>query len=393
MTTSFPRKRSILMISTAVAVLAAGAGWALLHRTEATAAPAVRAAQGPSISVTTTPVEERDIPLYLSGVGTVTANANVTVKVRVDGQLDKVAFKEGQDVKAGDLLAQIDPRALQAQLLQVQATLANARLDLQRYTTLRAQDAATQQQLDTQKALVAQLEATVKTDEAAVNYAQVQLSYTTIKAPVSGRVGARLVDPGNIVHSTDTSGLVVINQIDPITVLFTLPEEAVPAINKAQLKHSKPLKVSAYARSSHEQLAVGALVLLNNQIDTTSGTVQLKARFANPHHSLWPGQYVNVNLQMDEHAPSLTLPAAAIQRNQQGTYVYLIKDDETAVIQPVKVARIQDGIAVISDGLQTAQRVVVDGQYKLKPGSHVVENKATKVANGAGAADAKGTAK
>jgi multidrug efflux system membrane fusion protein len=394
MTTSFTPKRSILMISAAVAVFAAGTGWALLHRTEAVAAAPAQTPKGPPVSVTSTQVEERDIPLYLSGVGTVTANANVTVKVRVDGQLDKIAFKEGQDVKAGDLLAQIDPRALQAQLLQVQATLAkdqatlaNARLDLQRYTTLRAQDAATQQQLDTQKALVAQLQATVKTDEAAVNYAQVQLSYTTIKAPVSGRVGARLVDPGNIVHSTDTTGLVVINQIDPITVVFTLPEEAVPAINKAQLKHSKPLKVTAYARSSREQLAVGTLVLLNNQIDTSSGTVQLKGRFANPQHSLWPGQYVNVNLQMDEHAPSLTLPAAAIQRNQQGTYVYLIKDDETAVIQPVKVARIQDSIAVISDGLQAAQRVVLDGQYKLKPGSHVVENKASK------AADAKGTTK
>lgn len=393
MMTSFTPKRSALMISAAVAVLAISAA-SLLPHTDARAATPTTAGAAPAVSVTTVKVQEQDFPLYLSGVGTVTANASVTVKVRIDGQLDKVAFTEGQDVKAGDLLAQLDARALKAQLQQVQATLAkdqatlaNARIDLQRYTTLRGQDAATQQQLDTQKALVAQLEATVQTDQAQVSYAQVQLSYTTIKAPVSGRVGARLVDAGNIVHATDTTGLVVINQIDPITVLFTLPEESVPAINKAQLKHSKPLKVTAYARSSNEKLASGKLILLNNQIDTTSGTVQLKGRFSNPQHTLWPGQYVNVQLQMDEHAPSLTLPAAAIQRNQQGTYVYLVKEDNTAVIQPVKLARIQDGIAVISEGLQASQRVVLDGQYKLKPGSSVFEGKAAKPA------DVKGPAK
>jgi multidrug efflux system membrane fusion protein len=394
MTTSFPPKRSALMISTAVAVLAIGGTSLLLHRTDAQAATATTGTATPAISVTTVKVLAQDFPLYLSGVGTVTANASVTVKVRIDGQLDKVAFTEGQDVKAGDLLAQLDSRALKAQLQQVQAalakdqaSLANAKTDLQRYTTLRAQDAATQQQLDTQKALVAQLEATVQTDQAQVSYAQVQLSYTTIKAPVSGRVGARLVDAGNIVHATDTTGLVVINQIDPITVLFTLPEEAVPAINKAQLKHSKPLKVTAYARSNNEKLATGKLILLNNQIDTTSGTVQLKGRFSNPQHTLWPGQYVNVQLQMDEHAPSLTLPAAAIQRNQQGTYVYVVKEDNTAAIQPVKLARIQDGIAVITEGLQESQRVVLDGQYKLKPGSSVFEGKSSKPA------DVKGPAK
>lgn len=329
--------------------------------------------------------------MYLSGVGTVTANASVTVKVRIDGQLDKVGFTEGQDVKAGQLLAQIDPRALQAQLAQVQAQqakdqaqLANAKIDLQRYTTLRQQDAATQQQLDTQKALVAQLDAAVKTDEAQISYAKVQLGYTTINAPISGRVGARLVDPGNIVHASDANGLVVINQIDPITVQFTLPEEAVPAINHAQLSSHKPLKVTAYARTGNEPLATGTLILLNNQIDTTSGTVQLKARFTNQQHTLWPGQYVNINLQMDDHAPALTLPAAAIQRNQQGTYVYVVKADETVAIQPVKVARIQDGIAVLSQGVEASQRVVLDGQYKLKPGSRIMENKAA--ASGAAAA-------
>src|SRR5450830_144787 len=223
MTTSFIQKRSTLLISAAVVVLVGGGSWALMHRTDAVAAPNPQAQQGPAISVTTTKVEERDVPLYLTGVGTVTANASVTVKARIDGQLDKVAFTEGQDVKAGQLLAQIDPRALQAQLAQVQAQQAkdqaqlnNAKIDLQRYTTLRQQ-------------------AAVKTDEAQISYAKVQLSYTTINAPISGRVGARLVDAGNIVHAADVNGLVVINQIDPITVQFTLPEDAVPAINRAQL--------------------------------------------------------------------------------------------------------------------------------------------------------------
>jgi len=394
MTTSFIQKRSTLLISAAVVVLVGGGSWALMHRTDAVAAPNPQAQQGPAISVTTTKVEERDVPLYLTGVGTVTANASVTVKARIDGQLDKVAFTEGQDVKAGQLLAQIDPRALQAQLAQVQAQqakdqaqLTNARIDLQRYTTLRQQDAATQQQLDTQKALVAQLEASVKTDEAQINYAKVQLSYTTINAPISGRVGARLVDAGNIVHAADVNGLVVINQIDPITVQFTLPEDAVPAINRAQLTNHKSLKVTAYARTNNKDpLGTGNLILLNNQIDTTSGTVQLKARFTNPQHTLWPGQYVNVNLQMDDHGTALTLPAAAIQRNQEGTYVYIVKTDETAAIQPVVVARIQDGIAVLTKGVESGQRVVLDGQYKLKPGSRIVEGKTN-------AAAAKGSAK
>lgn len=396
MTTSFIQKPSTLLISAAVLVLLGGGAWALMPRTDAVAAPAAQAQQGPSISVSTVQVQERDIPLYLSGVGTVTANASVTVKARIDGQLDKVGFTEGQDVKAGQLLAQIDPRALQAQLAQVQAQQAkdqaqlnNAKIDLQRYTTLRQQDAATQQQLDTQKALVAQLEAAVKTDEAQINYAKVQLSYTTITAPISGRVGARLVDPGNIVHAADVNGLVVINQIDPITVQFTLPEEAVPAINRAQLSNHKSLKVTAYARTNtSEPLASGNLILLNNQIDTTSGTVQLKARFTNQQHTLWPGQYVNVNLQMDDHGTALTLPAPAIQRNQEGTYVYIVKTDETVAIQPVVVARIQDAVAVITKGVAAGQRVVLDGQYKLKPGSHIIEGKSNP-----NTAAAKGSAK
>lgn len=391
---------SLAVLATLAVALGAG-GWLHLQRANAADKPEA-AKEAPPVAVTLTRVQQRDLPLYLGGVGTVTANASVTVKARIDGQLEKVGFKEGEDVKKGQLLAQIDPRALQAQLAQTEAarakdaaTLANARLDLQRYTTLRAQDAATQQQLDTQKALVAQLEATVKTDEAQVAYAKVQLSYTTINAPISGRVGARLVDPGNIVHATDTSGLVVINQIDPITVVFTLPEESVTAINLA--RNAEPaLKVTAYARESQntqEPLATGKLVLLDNQINTTNGTVQLKARFANAEHKLWPGQYVNARLQMSTHGNVLSLPASAIQRSQQGTYVYVINDQDRAAMQPVKLDRIQDGIAVLADnsGLVADQRVVLDGQYKLKPGARIAEAKPAAAANAAAAA--KGSAK
>jgi multidrug efflux system membrane fusion protein len=236
-----------------------------------------------------------------------------------------------------------------------------------------AQDAATQQQLDTQKALVAQLEAAVQTDNAAVQYAEVQLSFTRITSPISGRVGARLVDPGNIVHAADATGLVVINQIDPIAVQFTLPEEAVQDINRAQNASKQPLGVVAYDRSGSNMLGSGKLILMNNQIDTTTGTVQLKGSFANPTHSLWPGQFVNVRLQLGQRQNALTVPAAAVQRSQDGTYVWTVGDDSTVANTPVHVAQIADGVAVVDKGLSAGQRVVVDGQYKLKVGVGIIE--------------------
>lgn len=342
----------------------------------------------PVVPVATALAQQQDVARYLTGVGTVTAAASVTVKARVDGQLDSVGFVEGQDVTAGQVLANIDPRALQAQLAQAQAqrakdqaTLLNARLDLQRYTRLQREDAATQQTLDAQRALVAQLEAATQTDDAQISYAKVQLDYTRIVAPIAGRVGARLVDPGNIVHAADVNGLVVINQIDPITVLFSLPEEAVPAINAA-LDRGQSLPVVAYARDSNEPLETGTLVLLNNQIDTTTGTVQLKGRFDNPRHRLWPGLYVNARLVLDAHESALTVPAAAVQRSQTGTYVYAVDGNGVAQPRPVKVERMQEGMAIIQDGLSAGQRVVVDGQYKLKPGSKVRELAAASVPAG-----------
>lgn len=386
------RRYTLLGLACLLAVLAA-IFW--YFKRPASVAPATVA---PAVRVTTATVLSQSVPIYKAGVGTVIAAQSVTVKARIDGQLDQVGFTEGQDVKAGQMLARIDPRALQAQLAQVQAQrardqaqLLNARSDLKRYARLIGEDAATQQQLDTQKALVAQLEAAIQTDEAQIRYAQVQLSFTTINAPISGRVGARLVDPGNIVHAADANGLVVINQIDPIAVVFTLPGDAVQEINQAQRTSHQPLAVQAYAREGQQLLGTGQLVLVNNQIDTSSGTVQLKARFANPAHRLWPGQYVNMRLMLGERANAVTVPAAVVQRSQNDTYAYVVQDDGTARLQPIKVATIQDGTAIIDSGLAAGQQVVLDGQYKVKSGTKVTGTApaaapgASAAASGAGA--------
>ena len=378
--TSLLKRRSTWVVAAFLIALAGASLWVMQRNARAADTKPKAAASAP-VQATTAAVKQQDVPIYRAGIGIVTATQSVTVKARIDGQLDQVGFTEGQDVKAGQMLARLDPRTLQAQLAQVQAQkakdqaqLANARVDLQRYTTLIADDAATKQQLDTQKALVAQLEAAVQTDDAQINFAQVQLGFTSIAAPISGRVGARLVDVGNIVHAADAGGLVVINQIDPITVVFTLPEDAFQDINRALNASRQPLAAQAYPRDGRELLGQGRLVLLNNQIDSASGTVQLKGSFPNPTHALWPGQYVNVRLVLGERSGALTIPAAAVQRSQDGTYAYTVgADGKTVQTQAIQVAQIQDGIAVIDKGLAAGQRVVVDGQYKLKPGATIAE--------------------
>ena len=390
---SDPRARWAIASAAALVVAAAGL-WALSHDSaHAADQDAKRKADTAPVQVVTAPVKAQDMPILRTGLGTVAAAYSVTVKARVDGQLDAVGFAEGQDVRKGQVIARIDPRTFQATLMQAQAqrakdeaTLANARVDLQRYTTLAAQDAATQQQLDTQKALVKQLEATVKSDDAQVNSAQVQLGYTTIAAPISGRAGARLVDPGNIVHAADANGLVVINQIDPITVAFTLPEDAVQATNRAMAASQAPLVVQAWSRDGSELLGTGTLTLVNNQIDTTSGTVQMKGSFPNPQHALWPGQFVNVRLVLGTRRQAITIPAAAVQRSESGVFTYVVDPGGSARAQAIGLVQIQDGIAIVDQGLQPGQRVVVDGQYKLKPGSRTVEAPARGASAPAGAA-------
>lgn len=351
-------------------------GYFALHAGVAAPPPAAKSAS--AVPATLVKVAREDVPNFLAGVGAVQAQASVMVKTRLDGQLEHINYVEGQDVKAGQVLAQLDARPLRAQLEQAQAQkakdealLANARLDLTRDVQLIKEEAVTQQALDTQRALVAQIQAAVQSDEAQVHFAQVQLGYTTITAPLSGRAGARLVDAGNIVHASDANGLVVINQIDPIAVVFTLPGDAVQEINHAQRVGHK-LAVLAYSRSGDTLLAKGELVLVNNQIDIASGTVQLKARFANPQHALWPGQYVNVRLILGEHLQAITVPAPVIQRNESGTYAYVVGNDGKAQMRPVDVLHIQDDTAIIAKGLQAGETVVVDGQYKIKPGVAVI---------------------
>ncbi|WP_213956135.1 MULTISPECIES: efflux RND transporter periplasmic adaptor subunit [unclassified Variovorax] len=356
---------------------------------------APKAAAAPSVPVTTTKVATETVPVTRSNVGTVMTVATVTVRSRVDGQLDRVDFKEGQDVKAGQVLARIDPRTYQAQLEQAQAqkakdqaTLANAQADLKRYGDLIKEDATSQQTLDTQKALVNQLQAALKSDDAQVHFAQVQLDFTTITAPISGRIGARLVDPGNIVHATDANGLLVINQIDPIAVQFTLPESSFQAVNKALRGTQEPLQVQASDRDTHETLAAGKLVLLNNQIDVATGTIALKAQFPNGEHKLWPGQSVDARVVLGQRADALTVPAAVVQRGPDGFFAYVVGDDDKVRVQPIGVADTVNGKATIDKGLNAGERVVVDGQYKLTPGARITESNKGSAAPGTAPAEA-----
>jgi RND family efflux transporter MFP subunit len=372
-----------------VVLLLATVGWFGLRRPAA----APRAAAPAPVPATLVKVAREDVSRYLAGVGTVQPLATVTVKSRIDGQLERVDYAEGQDVKVGQVLAQLDARPLRAQLEQMQAQrardeaqLGNARLDLERYTRLMNEEATSQQTLDTQRAQVAQLLAALRNDDAQIHYAQVQLDYTTITAPLAGRVGAKLVDPGNIVHASDANGLVVINQIDPIAVSFTLPDDAVQEVERAR-REGRKLQVQAYSKQDDRLLAQGELVLVNNQIDTASGTVQLKARFANAEHLLWPGQYVNVRLRVGELPRALTVPAPVLQRGQDGTFAYVVDAAGKAQIRNVEVQQVQDGKAVISRGLQAGETVVLDGQYKLRPGAPVAAASApTRVASRDGVA-------
>ncbi len=327
--------------------------------------------------VLASPARTADLNVVQNGLGTVAALRVATVKARVDGLLQNVLFKEGQAVKAGDVLAEIDPKPLQVQLAQVEGQLArdlaqlnNAKLDLERYRVLLAQDSVAKQQLDSQQSLVRQFEGTVKIDQAQVDNAKLQLSYTRVTAPISGRLGLRQVDAGNIVRSSDTLGLVVITQIDPITVVFTIPQDNLQRVLQ-RLNAGEKLGVDAWDREQKNKLAVGTLITVDNQIETATGTIKLKAQFPNPDGLLFPNQFVNVRMVVETKKDATVIPLAAIQRGAQGTIVYVVKEDKTVSLRPVKMGAVENDNVAIESGVKAGELVVTDGIDRLREGAKV----------------------
>jgi membrane fusion protein, multidrug efflux system len=330
----------------------------------------------PLVPVSAGVVKAQDVPVYLQGIGTVQAYNMVTVKTRVDGQIVNVYFKEGQEVKEGDPLFEIDPRPYQAALEQAQAAkqkdeaqLAGAKLDLERYAKLLGTGYQTRQSYDQQTALVGQLQAAIKGDQAAIENAALNLNYAEIRSPINGRLGARLVDKGNLVHANDNTALVTITELKPIFVSFTLPQDTLDQLKLEEQK--RPLVVRAYSGDGNTLLSEGKLTLIDNAIDQATGTIHLKARFDNQDERLWPGEFVSLRVILKTQPNVATVPAQTVQEGPDGNYAYIIKPDNTVERRAVTVAAVQDGIAVISKGLNAGERVVVDGQYRLTQGARV----------------------
>jgi membrane fusion protein, multidrug efflux system len=332
----------------------------------------------PAVPIVAGVVAQHDVPIYLSGVGTVIAYNTDVVRAQIQGQITSINFTEGQAVHAGDLLAQIDPRPYQALIEQYtgnlerdQAQLTNAEANLTRYNKLGVQGWATPQLVETQNAQVGQLQAAIKTDQALIDAAKVELSYTRLTSPIDGVVGIRQIDVGNIISPSTTNGLVVVTQLNPISLIFTLPETDLPKIQQQQQKTNTPLKVNAYNQDNTIELGQGVLGLVNNEILQTTGSIQLKANFPNGSHQLWPGELVNARLLLDTRHNGLTVPASVVQQGPNGAYAYVVNPDDTVALRPLKVAQISDGQALIDSGLKANESVVVDGQYKLQPGTRV----------------------
>ena len=373
------RSRRLVWLVAAIVLVALVVGAWLWSRqpADSAAAPGRGGDAGRPLPVVAAPVTKGPIDVYLTALGTVTPRNMVTVHSRVDGQLMRLAFQEGQFVKAGELLAEIDPRPFEVQLTQAQgqmakdqALLKNAELDLERYRTLLAQDSISKQQVDTQASLVRQYQGAVQSDQGQVDNAKLQLTYSRVTAPISGVVGLRQVDPGNIIHATDASGLVVITQLQPITVIFPIPEDNLPQV-AARLKAGATLVVEAYDRAQKVKLATGKLSTVDNQIDTTTGTVKLRAEFPNDDRALFPNQFVNVRMVVDTRQDATLLPSAAIQRGAPGTFVYVVNDDKTVSVKAVKLGPVQGEITSIESGVAPGAMVVVDGADKLREGAKV----------------------
>jgi multidrug efflux system membrane fusion protein len=341
---------------------------------QAGAAPDARGGGDRPIPVLVAPAETRDVPIYLEGLGTVTAYKTVNVRAQVDGRLDRVIYREGQAVKHGEVLAEIDPRPFaillhqgEAALARDQAQLDGAKRNLERYQAVGGQHLLPQQQIDDQGALVQQLSGTVLADKAQIENARLQLDYARIKSPIDGITGVRLVDPGNIVHAADTTGIVVVTQMDPIAVLFTLPQDDLPDVARAQAQ--APLTVDAQSRDGTQTLGTGKLELIDNQINQGTATMRGKAIFPNPDRTLWPNQFVKARLRLTVRQGALVVPAAAVQRGPQGTFVYVVGAGERAELRGVTVDRIEGELALIAKGLVPGERVVREGQSQLRPGA------------------------
>jgi membrane fusion protein, multidrug efflux system len=369
------KKKVVIPAVLLIAALAAGG----LYFTHFHALEKVDAAPAPpTVPIVAGTVAQHDVPIYLTGVGTVIAYNTDVVRAQIQGQIISINFTEGQSVHAGDLLAQIDPRPYQALIDQYtgnlerdQSQLKNAEANLKRYTQLGTNGWATPQLIETQQAQVGELQAAIKSDNALIDAAKVQLSYTRLTSPIDGVVGIRQIDVGNIISPSNTNGLVVVTQLHPISLIFTLPETNLPQIQQQQQNTKTPFTVLAYNQDNTMRLDQGVLGLVNNEILQTTGSIQLKANFDNKANKLWPGELVNARLLLDTRHNGLTVPAGVVQQGAKGPYAWVINPDNTVAIRPIKVAQIADGQALIDSGLKANEQVVVDGQYKLQPGTHV----------------------
>jgi multidrug efflux system membrane fusion protein len=364
-------RRFLWMAGIGVVVVAAG-----LVLWRGAEQPPRMTAQPAPIPVTVATAARRDVPIFLQGLGTVQASNTVAIRSQIDGKLQSVNFVEGQAVHKGDTLAIIDPRALQAALDQVvakkaqdQAQLIAAQKDLERFKTLVLKNAETQQNVDSQQAKVDQLKATIDADQGAIENAQTQLSYATITAPIDGRVGFRQVDAGNIIHANDQNPLTVLTEVRPVVATFTLPQKDLADVRAAMLRGA--VAVHAFDQDNNHELAQGALLLIDNQIDQTTSTIRLKANFANDDEVLWPGEFVHLRVEVDTRKGAVTIPPVALQRGPQGYYSWVIKSDNTAEQRPIEASQVNDEVAIVTKGLAPDERVVVNGQYRLQAGTRV----------------------
>ncbi len=370
-----PRRRGAAVAGIIAVLLAGGAGYVWWNQADAAAPPPAAAAKSP-VRVAAAPVVRRDVPVVLDGLGTVQASQTINIHARVDGALESVSFTEGQNVKAGDVLARLDPRLAQAALDQARAArtrdeaqLRSAEADLARFSALVQKDYASRQSVDQQQASVDQLKATLAADAAAIATAQTNLDYTVVTAPVDGRMGIRQLDAGNLVHTSDTTPIAVLTALKPVAVVFSLPEKDLDLVQQAAAQGTV---AAVAARDDGTVLGTGTLAVVDNQIDASTATLKLKATFPNEDERLWPGAFVHVRLSVDTVKGALTIPTAAVQRGQDGLFTWVVGADDTASVRPIETSRVADGLTVVTKGLEEGERVVTDGQYRLRPKARVV---------------------